>query len=180
MIQEILFSKLNKNEIKDFLDYFKKSVKDLFPQYSHNSFLYTVDVDYGPEWLTSKILSNGKIVYLAKKENNIIGYLLTTKSIAGVSYADWLAVDKKFQKKGVASNLISMWENDTLNAGGHALYLWTTSNNNIKFYENRGFIFSGKFPKAWHGHDVYLMYKIIREPKEENYLRDYLGKKSKS
>lgn len=126
-------------------------------------------------------MSKGKkYVYLSEDEGKLVGYLLVAKSIAGVAFADWLAVDNKYQKKGIATKLISMWEKDAIEEGAHALYLWTTNDYNINFYKNRGFSLSGKFPKAWHGIDTYLMCKILREPKEENYLKNYLKIKNKN
>lgn len=169
---KISYKKGGAEDVDDFLIFFKQSIKELFPQYSNNSYNYLVNVDYNPEWIAKQIKSNKKYFYLAVDKKKIVGYLLVTSTIAGVGFADWLAVDKSHQKLGVATKLLSMWETDSLNGGAHSLHLWTTKETSVDFYKNRGFSLSGKFPKAWYGHDTYLMYKILREPKEENFLRN--------
>ena len=176
-MSDIKIEKLQIEEIDSFLLYFRKSIKELFPIYSNNSYLYIVDMDYGSDWLGDRLKKGGKRAYVAKDGDKIVGYLLAAKPYAGVAFADWLAVDNAFQKKGIASKFLSLWEKDMFEEGAHLLYLWTYSDPNIKFYKNRGFQQGGMLPKAWHGIDEYLMYKILREPKEENFLKSYLSSK---
>lgn len=168
--------KIRKGTIEDislFLTFFRKSILILFPQYSPNSVSYTIDVDYSPRMLNDKLTKGEFIVYLAFDKGTIVGYLLIAQSIAGVSYAEWLGVDKENQKRGIASSLLSVWEKDVFAEGVHSLHLWTTKNN-VEFYEKRGFTCGGMFPKAWHGEDDYLIYKTLREPEEKNFLKGYL------
>lgn len=100
------------------------------------------------------------------------------ESIAGVSFADWLGVDKQYQKRGIASRLLTLWEQEALVEGAHSLHLWTTENN-VEFYKKRGLSCGGVFPKAWHGENCYLIYKTLREPEEKNFLKKYLKQKKK-
>lgn len=178
MSTNLIFRQGTEADIPAFLAFFRTSIPHLFPQYSPNSVAYEVDVDYGPEFLTRKLKSGDKKVYLALDGDKVVGYIMVMESIAGVAFADWLAVDKKYQKRGVASALLTMWEKDALDEGAHALQLWTTENN-LTFYKNRGFVNGGLFPKAWHGEDCYLIYRALREPEEKNFLKSYLEKAKK-
>lgn len=178
MSTDLVFRQATIEDIPAFLAFFRESIPVLFPQYSPNSVAYEVDVDYGPEFLTRKLKSGDKKVYLALDGDKVVGYIMVMESIAGVAFADWLAVDKDYQKRGVASTLLTMWEKDALTQGAHALQLWTTENN-LTFYKNRGFVNGGLFPKAWHGEDCYLIYRALREPEEKNFLKSYLEKSKK-
>lgn len=164
------------SDIPAFLEFFKQSVPVLFPQYSPNMQGYLVEVDYSPEWITESLTSQKKKVYFALSEGTIVGYLLVSRPNAGIAFGDWLAVDKAYQKKGIASKLLSLWESDVVADGGHNVYLWTYDYN-VSFYNKRGFTTAGELKKGWGGEDAFLMYKILQEPKEENYLRSYLEKK---
>lgn len=170
MDSSIIYQKGISEDIPLFLSFFKASIPLLFPEYSPNSVRYIVDVDYGPEWLTEKLKKGSKRVYLAFNKNKIVGYLFFSKPVVGVSYADWLAVDKSYQKQGVASHLLLLWEQEALLDGVHALQLWSIKNN-IPFYKKRGFTCGGLFPQAWYGEDSYLIYKSLRTPEERNFLK---------
>lgn len=178
MTSQITIRRGEEQDIPAFLAFFRKSLPILFKHYSQNILSFTLDVDYGPSWLTDRLKKGGKRTYLALSGDEIVGYILSSKPIAGVSFADWLGVDVKFQRKGTASRLLSLWEKEALTEGVHALHLWTTENN-VEFYKKRGFACGGTFPKAWHGEDCYLIYKSIAEPDEKNFLRSYLEKVKK-
>ena len=178
MNNDIIFRKGTRKDIPAFLAFFKTSLPSLFSFYSPNSIGYTVEVDYGPQFLTEKLNKGEKKLYLALKDDKMIGYLLVMESVAGVSFADWLGVDKQYQKRGIASHLLAFWEQEALAEGAHSLHLWTTENN-VEFYKKRGLSCGGVFPKAWHGEDCYLIYKILREPEEKNFLKNYLEQKIK-
>ncbi len=180
MEDKLTFRKGSEKDLDRFLQFFRTSVKTLFSDhYSPNSINYTVDVDYGPKWMSSQLKKNRKKVFLSYYGNKITGYLFASKSIAGVGFADWLAVDKPYQKKGIASALLKMWEENEIKEGAHSLFLWTTKNN-LDFYRGRGFKVGGEFPNAWHGVNTYLIYMNLREPKEENFLKNYLKKIKKN
>ncbi|KKP66041.1 MAG: hypothetical protein UR63_C0039G0014 [Candidatus Roizmanbacteria bacterium GW2011_GWC2_35_12] len=178
-MKKIIYKTGTKDNFSPFLVFFRNKLGNLFPYYSANSIGYTIDLDYSPVFLKREFDSGVKELFLAYHGDIIAGYLLFAKSIAGVSFADWLAVDKPYRRQGIAAKLLSLWEVQAIKEGAHTLFLWTTINN-IQFYKNRGFSLGGALPKAWHGVDCYIIYKNLMEPKEENYLRDYLGKKSKS
>lgn len=84
---------------------------------------FLVEADYSPDWITETLSTQKKKVFLALDDTRIAGYLLVSKPIAGVAFADWLGVGKEYQKKGIASHLLSMWEKDIISQGGHNIYL---------------------------------------------------------
>lgn len=173
MNNNIIYRKGTVEDIPAFLTFFKISLPILFPEYSPNSVNCIVEYDFGPKQLTKKLNSGDNKVYLAFNNEEIMGYLFIEKTIFGVSYAHWLGVDKQYQKQGIASQLLTLWEQDAYLEGAHALHLWT-SEKIVEFYEKCGFSYGGLFPKAWYGEDSYLIYKILRKPEEKNFLKDYL------
>lgn len=113
-------------------------------------------------------------LFLAFDHDRIIGYFLTHKTHAGVAMAIWIAVHSEFQKKGIATKLVQIWEETAVYEGAHALQLWTRDHN-VPFYKNRGFTLVGKFPNAWYGVDINMLYKLIQKPEEKHFLKDYFG-----
>jgi GNAT superfamily N-acetyltransferase len=166
-------------DIPAFLEHFKASIPLLFPYYSPNSARFTYDEDFSPKYITEKLKKGDMRVYLTFHYTKIVGYLFVMESIAGVSTAEWLGVDKEYQKQGIATHLIAMWEKEAYDEGAHSLRLWTTKDC-VSFYEKQGMKCGGTFPKAWHGIDCYFIYKTLREPEEKNFLRKFLSSSSSS
>nr|AIA16355.1 Acetyltransferase (GNAT) family [uncultured bacterium] len=150
---------------------FENSLASNFKHYSKKIISYLLKNDYPASWLKERVNIGKKVYFLATFEDQIIGYFLVSKPFAGVSLGDWLSVDKKFQKQGIATQLIQQWEDYAKNEGAHALQLWTTEEN-VDFYKKRGFLLAGKFPESWYGIDRYLFYKNIQKPLQQNYLKD--------
>lgn len=165
--------------LADFEKFYKLLVKTLqgnYFLYSKNSCSFTLDEDLPKKDLKRYIKEGKRILFLAYSKNKVVGYLLTFKTRAGVSFAQWLAVDRAYQQHGIASKLLSLWEKESLSDGAHILQLWTTEND-LPFYLGRGFTKGGSFPKSWFGVDHFLFYKVLRKPNEKLFLREYLEKK---
>jgi len=175
-MKDITIRKAISTDFDKFFPFFKKSIQKQFSHYTQNVQAFYLDTDYSENFLKKELQAKREILYIAVYETTITGFLLTKKVYGGVGYAIWLAVDPEFQKHGCASSLLAKWENDTVEAGGHVIQLWT-SKNNIPFYENRGFTLMGEFPKSWFGLDDYFFYKPLAPAEEKNYLREYLAKK---
>lgn len=174
---KISYSIAKSTEYKDFYEVFIKNLKNQFPEYSKNSLSFLTEGDWSWKTVNSNLINKKKMSFLAINENReIAGYLLFSKNYGGVSLANWLAVDEKYQRQGIATNLLKMWEEDALKNGAHALQIWTVEKNR-SFYKKRGFKESGELPSFWFGIDHYLFYKIIGKPIEKNYLRDFLKRK---
>ena len=160
----------------DFYALFKKSLLDGYFLYSPNSSSFIVDVDEPKKELFNGISKGESRLFLAYIDSKAVGYLLTRKQYGGVAFGHWLAVDKAFRDKGVASSLLSHWESDALKQGAHMLNLYTTEND-IYFYKKNGFSLAGSMPDAWFGVDHFLFYKTLRKSDEKVFLKDYLKKK---
>jgi ribosomal protein S18 acetylase RimI-like enzyme len=176
LMKDLTIRKATTKDFDLFYPFFTKSIKDQFKQFtSAVKDLYSTD-EYSELTIKKDISNKKKKLFLAFHNNTIVGYLLVAKPYGGVGFADWLAVDPSFQKHGIATLLLSLWEKDIIKEGGHVVQLWT-SKNNIPFYKNRGYILIGEFPQAWFGVDYYHFYKPLALPEEKNYLREYLAKK---
>lgn len=118
----------------------------------------------------SKGIENG-LILLALDSGRIIGYLSAkSKVYAGVWLSNWIMVDQKYRGQGIATHLIKQWEEEGIKRGAHCLMLFT-ENRNIDFYKKRGFTLMGIMKKGYYGADDVWFYRIIQEPKEENYLQ---------
>ena len=179
MINDIKITKAKISDFEKFYQLLTKTLMGNYFLYSKNSSAFTLDEDLPKKDLKKYIGEGKRILYLAYSKNKVVAYLLTFKAHAGVAFAQWLAVDKDYQKHSIASKLLSLWEKESLSNGAHILQLWTTKND-IPFYLNRKFKKGGIFPQSWFGVDHYLFYKILRKPDEKVFLKEYLAKKLKT
>jgi GNAT superfamily N-acetyltransferase len=178
-MDSIVFRQGTVKDFPAFYSFFKKSIPEQFTvDYSPITLKYIIEVSDSRSILNRGIKDGSYILFLAFKDKTVIGFVLARKVFAGVSMAQWVAVDAKFQKKGIASKLLDLWSESALQSGAHALQLWT-GDRNANFYKHRGFVYAGRFPHAWFGFDVNLFYKHLQEPQEQNFLNGYLQKKEK-
>jgi len=162
--------KAKRKDFEEFYKFFEKTLKEKYFLYPKESAFYIVNVGLPKKLqLKKEILKGERPLYVVYEKNRLIGYLLTEKDYAGVSFGYWLAVDKDFCNRGIASDLLKTWERDVVREGVHSLRVWTTEND-IGFYKKKGFVLGGKFEKAWFGIDHYLFYKIIGKPKPKKYV----------
>jgi len=152
-------------ESKSFLKFFRNSVKTQFPEYSKKS----IDFLLKKEWTKKKIENSLKEKYvlylLAFEKENIIGYLIGEPPFAGVSSVYWLAVDEKYQGKGIGTKLINKFIFLVKKKGAHKVNLSVTNKDNISFYEKLGFGNINFVKKDYFGLDTYWMYKDIQKSK---------------
>lgn len=171
------YSRASEADIDSFFPFFSHSISELFPEYTLMTREFFVEKDYTKTWMKKVILKGDKILFIAKANDQVVGFLLVNKVYGGVSTASWLAVSPRLQKKGIATKLVQMWEEFALENHAHALHLWTTDRN-LQFYVKRGFENAGQFRQAWFGVDMWLVYKSLRPAVEKNYLHKYLAGKA--
>jgi len=164
---------INKASYKNFdlfYQFFTKKVKEYFSdEYTSKTFNHFFNKTFTKKAVRQSI-KNGDL-FLAKENDRLVGFLLKLEPHKyGVDYADWLAVDKNYRNRVIATKLLKSWEEDAIKKGVHCLMI-TTEERNINFYKKRGFIYMGKIPKGYAGAEDYYFYKPTQEPKEENYLR---------
>lgn len=169
--------KANINDLDNFYSLFQKLVQTKFSkEYSTKTLEYFIEEDFSKQNFKRWLMKKEKQIHLAEDEKMLVAFLIVSKPYGGTSWGHWLAVDEKYQRKGIASSLLKMWEKNAIGWGCHMLHL-ITEKRNLNFYTKRGFIYMGMIPKNYFGTDDYYFYKKIAEPKEENYLREYLQKK---
>lgn len=164
-------------DIHSLFPFFKRSLVELFPEYTANTHAFFTEMRYSEANIRRSFNNDLIYLFVAQHNKTFIGYFLAYKPTGGVSMAIWIAVDPDYQKHGIASRLLELWEDAAKKGGAHALQLWT-GDKNVPFYQRRGLKLVGKFPKAWYGIDINLLYKQIQEPKEKNYISEYFTEKS--
>lgn len=167
---KIIIRKVKNNEVDKFYDFFKKSLSPLFPEYNKKEVNFMLTKGWTKERLINSLKNKKKILFSAFDGNKIIGTLEAETPFMGVAFGVWLMVDKKYQRKGIGSQLIEKFEKTVKKMGAHSTYLYT-SDKNLDYYKNRGYEFVGVHKKAWLGQDHYYFAKQIGKPKEENYLK---------
>ena len=100
----------------------------------------------------------------------IVGFAHGTLPWGGISIVYWLAVDPKFQHKGIGTAILKEWEKIAEEKGAHSIHL-DSNKKNLKFYEKLGYKVIGFDEKSWFGASGYILTKLIQEPKEENFLK---------
>lgn len=173
MKKEIKIRIAKQEDFEAFYRLITKTLKEGYFLYSPHSSSFILQSGLSKKNLKEEFKKGNKPLYLAYIGRKLIGYLLTFKSNGGVSFGHWLAVDRNFQQRGVASALLKFWEKEAKKQGAHKLQLWTTEND-IQFYKKVGFTQGGKFPDSWYSLDHYLFYKTLRKSKEKNFLQEYL------
>lgn len=169
--------KATEKDIDVFFPFFENSIQTEFPEYTANTRKYFVEEDYSKEAIEKNLQEKRSNLFLAKEENKIVGYMLSTKTYGGVSFANWIAVDKDYQGQGIGTALLQIWEKQALEEGAHKLHVWTDIRN-LDFYKRQGFILLGKIPDDYYGADDYFFYKILRKSDEKVFLKEFLERKN--
>lgn len=175
MADEIIVKKAKVSDFEDFYSLFQKTLKEGYFLYSPRS-VKTFETDLPKATIRKDIGSGKRVLFLAYINSNLAGYLLTNDLNGGVLFGHWLAVDRDFQKRGVASKLLEFWQKYAIAEGAHMLELFTTKND-VEFYINRGFILAGELPDSYYGIDHFHFYKTLRKSDESRFLKKYEKKK---
>ena len=151
-------------EIDSFLDFFRKSVKTQFNEYSKKS----KDFFLKKEWTKDRIKNSIKekiIIYLlAFDKDKIIGYLIGGYPFGGVAAVMWLAVDDDYQERGIGRKLVNSFIAISKEKGAHKVKLDVTNEKNLGFYKKLGFTVQCFSKKDYFGLDSYWMCKDIQKP----------------
>ncbi|MDD5146568.1 MAG: GNAT family N-acetyltransferase [Candidatus Pacebacteria bacterium] len=171
MPKDYIFRKASPRDLSAFFPEFAKSLKSQFPEYSSKTKEFFVKREYCLEALKSQLDNKEIVIYLAILASQAVGFLIARYICGGVCLCSWLAVAEGHRGKGLASQLLKMWQNEAKKAGIHKLHLWT-GKRNLDFYKKKGFTYVGKIPKNYYGADDYLFYKVIQKPQEKNFLKN--------
>jgi len=170
--------KATEKDIDLFFPLFQETVTTKFPEYSKNTLIYLLKLDYSKSKIQNLIKNKESNLFLALQGKIIVGFLLAENSHGGIAFCNWIAVSQHHQKQGLGTKLIQTWEQHALKEGAHKLHLWTEERN-VTFYKKQGFTLLGKIPDDYFGADDYIMYKSLRKSNENNFLKDFLRKNGK-
>lgn len=164
--------KVDLKSFDEFYKLFEKLVKTQFPEYSNRitDWLIKSPKGHNKERLRKEIEDNSTLVLGAYSNGLIMGFAHGTLPWGGISLVYWLAIDPKFQHKGVGTAILKEWGKITIAEGGHAIHL-DSNKRNLKFYEKLGYEVIGFDKKCYFGSSDYILTKLIQEPKEENFLK---------
>lgn len=170
-MSKIEYSQLDPKEVESFYTFYKNFVfKFFYPEYSKKTLEYfcTAEKEFNPKTICEYAKSGNVLV--AKSGEEFAGSLMFDNPDGGVSFTRWIAVDDKFQNKGIATKLLKLYEVEAIKRGVHCLML-CTEERNLSFYKNRGFTYMGLNPVGYYGAPDHWFYKQIQEAKEKNYLK---------
>lgn len=151
----------------DFLGFwlaFKRVVMEDFPEYPLSVRQLFVGRDFVNTYLKKEIKDWDFMVWLAKEEKEIAGFLVAEKIYGGVSYANWVGVLPEYRRRGIGSELIRFWERKVGEEKGHKLLLVAPSDGRRQFYLKQGFKEEGLEEKSWYGVNHWLFGKLIAQP----------------
>lgn len=170
MLDDYLYKKAQVKDLDRFFLFFVRSIRKQFPQYTPKTRDYFLKRIYSQKVLKRQLQDKEIMIYLALDQKKVVGYLMVLPLLGGICLGVWLAVSESYQRKGIASKLLEIWEKDARGLGIHKLHLWTDQKN-LEFYKRRGFRLVGKIPQNFYGVDDYLFYKSIQKPQEKNFLK---------
>lgn len=152
-------------EVDSFLDFFRKSAKTQFDEYSKKSKDFLLKKEWTKERIRNSIKGKSIIYFLAFEKNKIVGFIVGGHSFAGVATVMWLAVDDDYQHRGIGRKLMNSFIDFLKKEGAHKVNLTVTNERNIGFYKKLGFAVQCFSKKDYFGLDSYLMFKDIQKPR---------------
>jgi len=164
MDESIKIRKATVKDIKEFMVFFRGSLKNLFPEYSQKAKEFFLKKEWTEKSIRNLVKNSQVDVLIAVMNKRIVGDILINKPFGGVSFVSWIAVDPEFQKIGIGSLLLKKCETVAKNNGSHKVTFWT-ARRNIGFYKKRGYVLVGHIPENYFGADDWLFYKSIRKSK---------------
>ncbi|SRR5258706_12232709 len=158
------------NDMEAFYKTFSQVLEVDFSEYSKNTIEFFLKRDYSMNNVKSGIENKRFKLFLAKKDQDIVGFLLSSRVYGGIGFCNWIGVIPSHRGKGIGSALIEEWEKSAKDEGAHKTHL-QTSGKNIDFYKKRGYVLVGTIPDNYFGATDYIFYKVLQTPKESNFLK---------
>lgn len=164
-----IITQLHIDRVDLFYSYFQKNIYNQFPEFTSKTRTFFIE-EYPLDKLQAFIKEGTKIIFIAEDKNNFIGFLMANKAHGGVSFCEWLVVDKKYHQKGVGTALLKSYEVYFKKKGAHKIHLWC-ADKNVAFYQKNRYILAGRIAADYFGTDNNLLYKTLQKPKESNFLK---------
>lgn len=151
-------------EVFLFLDFFRKSLRSQFGEYSKKSIDFFLKKEWTEERIKKSIKSKAVIFLLAFEEDKVVGYLIGGHPFGGIASIMWLAVSDDYQGRGIGKKIMSAFISLVKKEKAHKVILSVTDRKNIGFYEKIGFRMECFIKKDYFGLDTWWMYKDIQRP----------------
>lgn len=157
-------------DIDAFYTLFETSMNTQFSEYSDKTIQHFLQKEYPRAILKDKIEKKRVFLFLACKNEKVVGYLIGQRVYGGIAFGEWLGVDDYHQRQGIGSALLQVWEQHSIQEGAHKTHIWTAEKN-VDYYKKRGYVLVGKVPDNYFGSDDHFMYKTLRKSNEVNFLK---------
>ena len=103
---------------------------------------------------------NFRKILIAMEDNQVRGFLTGDHSYGGVGFISWLGVKKEFRNQGIGTQLLQTYEDYARSKKAHLLELFT-SEDNLNFYQKRGFKEIGRRSEGYYGQKNIIMDKEL-------------------
>lgn len=157
----VQISMLKVSKWEEFYGLFRRMLLNDFPAFPQEAKKYYLEGQFSSKRFKRAFLKKWQRVYLAKKNNKIIGFLEAADDEGGVSFLNWIWVKSAFRNQGIGKKLMKRWERDSRRLKFHKLSTLTINRDNVSFYQRLGFELEGLRKKDHWGKDRYLLGKII-------------------
>lgn len=161
-MQDIVIKQLVPNQVDSFIELFKSIADSNFKRWTDESKKYWFEVDYTPEYLRDNIEKKHFPIFIAWKENTMIGFAMIEAIDFGVAYLGWIGVLDQYQKQGIGGDLIKSAEDWSKKNGIHKIELDIQEPELKYFYEKNGFVFEGVKKNSWQHLDNHMFGKEIK------------------
>lgn len=152
-------SKLTLDQVDEIASIVAKSLKEDFPYKKETIASYLKIFD---KRFFSKIIRGKKnVVFGAYLGKELVGIIVVRADYGGVAYIEWLVVKKDFRGESLGTKLLEEVEKWAVSNKYHYIYLNTETDQNINYYEKRGFRYVGVQKNSWFGENEHILEKAL-------------------
>lgn len=135
---EIKIENLGLSDLNSFFILFKEIIENDFPFPPYVKRIHLTK-NFNKNYFKKRLASKDIPILLAKADNKVVAFIVPSDDFGGVIRILWLGVKKDFRGKKIASTLIHRLERWAFDHHFHCIYLYTETQDNIKFYKKLGF-----------------------------------------
>lgn len=160
MVQDWIIKTIPRKEISLATAFIHTLLDEDFPGYYKQETITSYKKYYSIKHF-QKLFRGRHIALGAYLNKELIGLLIMEIQYGGVGYIEWIGVKKEFRRQGICSALIAEGEKHAVEHHLHYLWLYTMSQDNIRYYEKRKFKLAGAHHNGWFGETDYIIEKTI-------------------
>ena len=121
-----------------------------FPEYTPKQIDYFINILYPVHNVKRMILGNLRKIFVAEKNNEIVGFLMADQTYGGVGFISWFGILSEFRKQGIGAKMVEEYEKFCRTKNAHLIEVYTFPRI-VPFYEKIGFHKVGVRPKGYFG-----------------------------